>query len=274
MRIPGEYHAHTEYCDGKATCTDMIAAAVARGYSYIGLSSHSFVDDGKDMGISGEKASRYRGEMMVLADIYGDRIKVLTGIEQDIRSAPATGLGYDYIIGSVHYVGDTWESTVTVDHSPEVSDEGVRRVYGGDWMRFVADYYETAARIPTVTGCDFVGHFDLITKFNEGNRFFDEDSPRYRSIAYEALKYAAADCPVFEMNSGGVRRGARSTTYPSDFLLRSMRELGCMIMFSSDAHDPSSLGFMFGEMAERARAAGFTSAVCLTENGFMEYGIN
>ena len=40
-----------------------------------------------------------------------------------------------------------------------------------------------AAMKPTI-----LGHMDLITKLNAGNRFFDESAPRYRRAALEALR--------------------------------------------------------------------------------------
>lgn len=35
------------------------------------------------------------------------------------------------------------------------------------------------------TGCQIVGHMDLITKFNKGDRLFDTEHPRYRNAARE-----------------------------------------------------------------------------------------
>ena len=38
------------------------------------------------------------------------------------------------------------------------------------------------------TGCQIVGHFDLITKFNEGDKLFDTSHPRYVNAALGALE--------------------------------------------------------------------------------------
>ena len=51
-----------------------------------------------------------------------------------------------------------------------------------------AAYYEgLATRILAEARVDIVGHFDLITKFNEDGRLFDENDPRYQSAALDAL---------------------------------------------------------------------------------------
>ncbi len=268
MLIKGDYHAHSKYCDGKNTCAEMVAAAYSRGFESFGISAHSYTPYDGGFGMKTEAAKEYKAEMLRLKKEYRGKINIFFGIEQEVWSEPATE--YDYIIGAAHYI-KVENGTVTVDASADLVVDGVRRYFGGDWMKYIRAYYELAAKIPQMTKCDFVAHFDLVTKCNEGNRFFDEESREYRAIAYEALKSAADGCRVFELNSGAVRRGYRSRVYPAKFLLKSMKELGCEIILSSDAHDTSSIGFMFCEMTELARECGYKSAKYLTPEGFRDY---
>lgn len=265
-----DLHMHTDFCDGADSAAAMVASAYEKGFAAVGLSSHSFSPFDGGFGMTNAVASAYREEVRRLRREYDGKIKVYLGIEQDVYSEPA--VGYDYIIGSAHYLR-TQYGDVTVDNTAEAVERDVRELLDGNFMKYVAAYYELAARIPVMSGADIVGHFDLVTKFNEGNRFFDEDCPEYRRLAVEALRAAVSRCPVFEMNSGGVRRKKRTRPYPAPFLLKELREAGGKIIFSSDAHDASSVGFMFDEMAELARSCGFKSAVRLTDTGFVEYGI-
>lgn len=270
MIIPGDYHVHTSRCDGDITPAELARSAYGRGFKSLGFSSHSYTPFDGGFGMTEQSEAAYRAEIAALKEEYGGRMNIFLGIEQDVLSSPAAG--YDYIIGGVHYIrrGDT---AIPVDLSPERAEAGVREHFGGDWLRYVAAYYEMAARIPELTGADIVAHFDLVSKFNEGNRYFDERGRAYRSIACEALRCASASRPVFELNSGGVRRGRRSRIYPDVFLLREIRALGCDIIFSSDAHEKASLGFIFPEMAALARECGFTYAKYLTPEGFADYRI-
>lgn len=263
-----DLHMHTNFCDGADSAAVMVAGAYSLGFETAGLSSHSFSPFDGGFGMTSDRAAVYRAEVSRLKSEYSGRMNVFLGIEQDVFSEPAAG--YDYILGSAHYI-KTPDGYLSVDKTAELAAAGVRECFGGDFMKYVKAYYELAARIPEMTGADIVGHFDLVTKFNEGNRFFDEDSREYRSIAYEALKNAAAGCRLFEINSGGIRRKKRSRPYPDPFLLKSMHELGCKVILSSDAHDAVSIGFMFDEMAALARACGFSSAVRLKSEGFVEY---
>ena len=114
------------------------------------------------------------------------------------------------------------------------------------------------------TGADIVGHFDLVTKFNEGNRWFDEDADWYRAAALHSLRKLAETrvCPrsgmrdilgagpraVFEVNTGGMAKKYRSRPYPAPFLQEALGELGCPVIYSSDCHDRTKLDFGFREL--------------------------
>lgn len=66
-----------------------------------------------------------------------------------------------------------------VDESPETARQCVEEFFGGDWYRYTDAYYDQVALLPERTGCDWIGHFDLVAKFNERAPAFDEESPRY-----------------------------------------------------------------------------------------------
>lgn len=67
----------------------------------------------------------------------------------------------------------------------------------------------------TGTKCDFIGHFDLLTKFNEGYKHFDETKDAYLEPAITAMHKLAALGIPFEINTGAMSRGYRSAPYPS-----------------------------------------------------------
>jgi histidinol-phosphatase (PHP family) len=105
---------------------------------------------------------------------------------------------------------------------------------------------------------DIVGHFDLITKFNEQKRLFDTDSPRYRAAARRAMERLVAAGKIFEINAGAMNRGYRTEPYPSVALLRQLREMGGKIILSSDAHSPQSVYGGFETLRDIALDCGFT----------------
>ena len=127
-------------------------------------------------------------------------------------------------------------------------------------------YFREVGRIaalrPTI-----LGHFDLITKHNGEGLLFDEEHPRYRAAALEALHAADPASTLLEINTGGMCRGYRRRPYPDQFLLREWRAMGGEIILTSDAHRAEDLIWDYDAAAEVARAAGYTRSVILTRCG-------
>lgn len=109
--------------------------------------------------------------------------------------------------------------------------------------------------------------FDFVL-FLEGALLFDENDPRYRGAALDALACIAKKCPRFEINTGAISRGWRSAPYPAPFLLKELHALGCHIVLASDSHSAQTLCSGFPAAASLAAACGFTEADVWTDSGF------
>ena len=105
-QIQGIFHNHTTYSDGSATLDEMVAAAKALGYRYIGISDHSQ----SAFYANGLKEDRIR-EQHAAIDALRTRtsgIAIFKGIEADIlvdgaMDYPDDVLArFDFVIGSVH----------------------------------------------------------------------------------------------------------------------------------------------------------------------------
>ena len=111
-------HTHTTYCDGKNTPEEIILQAIENGMETLGFSEHStFPFDKVEYSLREEKINTYRKEIIKLRTQYGDRIHILLGLEQDVYS-PIQPVGYEYLIGSLHYVKKDGEY-LAVDASPD-----------------------------------------------------------------------------------------------------------------------------------------------------------
>ena len=255
-------HTHTCYCDGKDDPEDMVRTAVEKGFRVLGFSGHGYCEVDIDCCMSEAGEREYRDRILALREKYRGKIDIRLGMERDYYNEN-TGYPYDYEIGSVHYVQAGGEY-LAVDDTAEIAAGGVNRLFGGNWRAYVECYYETAADVLRKTGADIVGHFDLVTKFNEGNRWFDEDADWYRAAALHSLRKLAETrvCPrsgmrdilgagpraVFEVNTGGMAKKYRSRPYPAPFLQEALGELGCSVIYSSDCHDRTKLDFGFREL--------------------------
>lgn len=267
MNIKSNLHTHTPYCDGTSSIEEIVLRSIELGYESIGFSGHSYTDFDPIPSMNKEEAEKYVEEVLFLREKYKDKIRVYLGIEQDILS-PKPSFSPDYIIGSVHYL-NVGEEICSVDSTPELALKAVNKYFSGDWLAFAEAYYESAKDAAKITGCHIVGHFDLVTKFNEGNRYFDENHIRYRTAATDALRYEMDYCNLFEINTGGIYRKKRTTPYPAEFLLCEINRLGGEIILSSDSHDSASIGYLFSDAVEIAKKCGFVYAKVL-KNGVFE----
>lgn len=238
---PSNYHTHTTYCHGADTPEQLILRALELGCPEIGFTCHAYTSFDDSYCMSLEKTEQYRAEIRALAERYKHRIKVLLGVEQDIYSDLAPE-GYDYVIGSVHYLYRDGQY-LSIDESEQKQKSIIEQYYGGDPLAFAEHYFETVSMVHAKTGCDIVGHFDLVTKFNEGDALFDTSSRRYRAAALSALDVLCATPAVFEINTGAIARGCRTTPYPADFIISELKKRGVRLIFSSDCHDRDMLLF-------------------------------
>ncbi len=255
MIPPFDLHVHTTFCDGKNTPEEMVLDAIARGMQTIGFSSHSPVDTEDKWYMSEEEIPLYCREIRRLKEKYGNEIRILMGIEQDFYSLPPRE-DYDYIIGSVHCLlleGRLW----AIDESPEKFEYICKRFFGGDFIWLAHAYFDLVKQLPQKTGCNIIGHFDLVSKFNEGNRFFDEHDPRYVLKAFKTLDELMDKNVIFEVNTGAVARGLRVSPYPPSWMLKYMADRGARITLSSDAHSRDDLQFLFELHADKLYRLGF-----------------
>ena len=250
----GDYHVHTTFCDGKAKPEAMVRAAVKAGLPAVGFSGHSHTafDESWCMSVPGTHS--YRTEIARLQAKYGGKIAVYCGVEQDLFSDMPTA-GYDYVIGSVHYLSVDG-AYIPVDESAEILRAAAAEHFGGDICALAACYYEHVSRVHAVTGCGVVGHFDLITKFNEGGALFDEADPRYVAAWRAAADALLGTGAIFEINTGAIARGCRTAPYPAAPILDYLAARGARFLLSGDAHAPEGLCFGFDHWAAWASEHG------------------
>ena len=264
-------HTHTSRCDGANTAEEMVLAAIDAGCDVLGFSGHSPLD-GEDWSMSEEGMAEYISEIKELREKYRGRIEIYLGLEYDTFSKCDTE-PFDYIIGSVHFVKKDGVM-IPVDLNAEMLRREIDRCYGGDFYGFACDYYESMCSLYEKTRCDIVGHFDLLTKFNAGGRFFDEASPIYRKYATDALDALLEKDLIFEINTGAIGRGYRATPYPADFILRRIADRGGRVMINSDSHAARTLFCHFAEAEEYARECGVSELVVLKNGKFTSVKIN
>lgn len=239
------FHTHTKLCDGNDSLEDMVKRAIELGFSALGFSGHAYTPCEPEYSMLPENTEIYQREISRLKREYRDKIDVFCGIEMDYYSYQDTKC-FDYVIGSVHYLEKDG-----VYYSIDGSAERFMRTteaFGGDVYAFIEAYYETLSDVVRKTNADIIGHFDIIEKFNEDERFFSRSHPRYIAAAEGALSELLKTDAVFEINTGAMARGYRTTPYPEHSLLKKIIDGGGRVILSSDCHDKKFLDFAFSDV--------------------------
>lgn len=253
--IKTDFHTHTTYCDGKNTPEEMVLAAIDKEMTAIGFSGHACTSFDLGWCMSVEGTEGYLDEIERLRDIYSNKIRIYHGAEVDYYSDYLSDR-FEYRIGSVHYVEKNGVR-YSVDDSPELLDDIAREAFGGDYMALCESYYANVADVINRTGADIIGHFDLITKFNEVSPKINTNDERYIAAWKQAADKLLKTEALFEINTGAISRGYRTAPYPATAIIDYIGTNGGSFILSSDSHSTSSLLCKFDECERMIREKGY-----------------
>lgn len=247
-----DYHTHTPLCKHAVGEPEAYAArAVERGLREIGFSDHSPMppDYDPDWRMSIDQYGTYVALVERCRRAF-PRLSIKLGLEADYHPGTEAFVArilrehpFDYVIGSVHYLGDWGFDNPDLAH----------RFEGMDVFEIYAQYYALVEKLAATGLYDILGHPDLVKKF--GHR----PSRDWAAVERRALEAVARAGMAIDVNTSGLRRPAKEI-YPSPRMLRTARELGIGITFGSDAHEPGHVGEAFAEALAAVKAAGYTTS--------------
>ena len=258
------FHTHTVFCDGKNTVDELVRAALEKGFSALGFTGHGVTDFDKSSCLKNE--DEYIAAVLRAKERYRGKIDVYLGVEED-AFAPVCRDKYEYVIGSCHYF--------KLDGAYYPIDDGIESwkkcvaLFEGNAERLAEEYYRAFCGYILQRKPNIIGHFDLITKYEEKSESLFLKNEKYFEIAEKYLQQALkAEC-IFEVNTGAIFRGYRTSPYPHERLLYSILKGGGRVILSSDAHVASGLDFYFTETEKLLKEIGF-SCVYTLKNGRFE----
>ncbi len=245
-----DYHMHTPLCGHAIGApAEYAQAAVKAGLAEIGFSDHAPMMAYADpkIAMSLDQLPQYHKMIEDVRTQFAGKLKIKIALEADFMvgyekqtSALLSAYPYDYIIGSVHYIGD-WGFDNPSDTS-RWDKENVDQVY--------REYYHLLRLSAQSRMFDIMGHVDLVKKF--GHRAQSDMTSEIKKTA-EVFK----DCGVaVEINTAGLRKPVKEM-YPSLDALKIYNKAGVPLTFGSDSHDPIHVGADFPKAFELAKAAGY-----------------
>ena len=266
--IKAEYHLHTTFCDGKNTPREIIKEAILKEIKILGFSGHSIGHTDYSWSMTEAKTEDYKKEITALKQEYCDKIEILLGIEQDFY-ARKKAEGFDYIIGSVHFI-KIEDEYIPMDSDAEIFKKAADKYFKGDTLKIAELYFENVSRLKEVTNCDIIGHFDVLTKHFDKTPIIDCKHPRYLNAAKKAIEKLANENVLFEINTGAISRGYKKNPYPSIELLKYIKEQNGKIIITGDCHKKDKLLDNYETAILYAKSAGFNKAAYIT-SGEIKY---
>lgn len=259
------FHTHTNFCDGADSPEEIILYAIDSGFSALGLSGHAYTP--YDLRYCMKNTDGYISDVKRLKEKYKNKIQVYLGVEEDSFSF-VNRADFDYIIGSCHYFCAD-EKYYPVDSNEDYFKRCLE-LFDYDIVKLANTYYGGFCQYIKNRKPDIVGHFDLITKFDEVNepRFLSNDE--YIKISEKYMLEAMKNDVVFEVNTGAISRGYRHFPYPNENLLFLLKKHSGKIILSSDSHKVGTLDFYFKETKEILRDIGFEYVYTIYDNEFIK----
>jgi histidinol-phosphatase (PHP family) len=143
---------------------------------------------------------------------------------------------FDYVVGSVHFVGEA-----AVDHEGWDVWEG-----SGDADEVWRRYFEALAECARSGLFDILAHPDLVKVWGRGRPLPERDPRHYYEPAVEAIAESGI---AVELSTAGLRKPV-GELYPSSAFAAMCVEAGATFALSSDAHLPEQVGFGYDRALE------------------------
>lgn len=229
---------------------DVVLAYIKAGFSWVGITEHMpplddsrrYPDEAASLLSATELQTRFRGyfaECRRLQQKYAGQIRLFTAFETENYPGSTSFVQQliretrpDYIVGSVHHVGD-----IGIDYDANHYRQAVQAA--GSVEQLYCDYFDDQFAMLEALQPAVVGHFDLI-------RIFDAD---YLQTLQQAsvqqrltrnLQLIADLGLIMDFNLRGFDKSLEQ--YPSLPVLQQALRLGCIVVPGDDSHGVGSVG--------------------------------
>lgn len=235
--------------DGASPPEEMCRQAVALGIPEIGFSEHWDVGPHEANPRFFNPQAWYE-ELERLRLLFAGQLVIRAGIEiaephlyPHETAAILKRLPFDYVLGSVHFVGHHF-----------MFDEAYYRSHQADEV-YQAYFSEVEAMLQ-VADLDILSHLDIPAR--TGKPIFGYQPARYEAQIRRILQLVIDRKLALDINAAGLRKTARNLM-PDPCILAWYAEMGGKhLTLGSDAHQANQVGLHLGTVLQAVRQAGFT----------------
>jgi histidinol-phosphatase (PHP family) len=257
-----DYHVHLRQDSVAATpASEFLTAANAeryreaaadRGIEELGVSEHVYRFT-QALGVWDHEFWRHCAldDLDAYCQFVREETDLKLGIEADFvpgredRMAELLdGRDWDYVVGSVHFLGD---AAVDYDrYDVWTTGESPDRV----WRK----YFEWLGEAAMSGLFDVLAHPDLVKHWGRERPWPERDPRYYYEVAMEGIAESGI---AVEVSTAGLRKPV-GEIYPARAFLEMVVDAGNPIVLSSDAHTPEHLGYGYDRALELLDSLGVT----------------
>ncbi|MCT9094853.1 PHP domain-containing protein [Haloarchaeobius sp. HME9146] len=232
-----DFHVHSTYSDGRFL-TQMVYAATQAGLEGIGFADHCNVSQREDprtfraaYGFNLDMTYERRRHGIETVRERAD-IDIYDAVEMDYDPRDEAEIrafldeaGFDYVIGSVHSVGE-----YNVQAPPQFED-----LSDDELDAFVDDYFDALVALADSELFDIAAHPDLIERT-------EHLRGRATTEHYEQAAQAFADSRTVPEINAGRALGDPGFVHPDPEFLDILREYDVAVTIGTDSHRPNEIG--------------------------------
>lgn len=254
-----DYHMHTHFsADSEAKPEEHILTAIQKGLDEICFTDHKdfhYPDCPFDL-----DADAYFLELQQLQKKYADKIQIKIGLEMgldidfidDIYTF-VNSHDYDYVIGSIHVIGQTEFFEPALFFKGKTKEEAHREFF-----------LNTLKCVKTFDCFNCLGHLDYICRYGP---YEDKhvDHVLYQDIIDEILKTLIQKGKGIEVNTSGYR-DLKTCGFPNFDIVQRYYDLGGRIItVGTDSHTSDRVGEHVEDVLKEYQRIGFEDVSTFTK---------
>jgi histidinol-phosphatase (PHP family) len=257
---------HTRFGDGEDFLAEVVDEYARQGFAWVGLTEHippvsddflvpNELEAGESAASRRAKFDEYVSVARALQKEYRDKLKVFVGFETECCTGYIEHVEElrkqhepDYIVGSVHHVGD-----VVIDGTTDLYAEAAAKV--GGIVELYCAYFDQQFESMGALKPAVIGHFDLI-RMHDTDYVERLQIPVIKDRIRRNLARAKEIGAILDLNVRALEKGA-SEPYVTGSILEVALELGVPCVPGDDSHGVATVGRHLEVGISLLQSAGF-----------------
>jgi len=264
-RVLTDYHVHMiESGDFSVEyLKKYLEQAEKRGIGDLGISEHAYmfyetsnIIEGNEW-VENRRKLHMKDYLAMFEQAHREGLPVKLSIEMDYTPGKEREMEdfinrypFDYVIGSIHWLGDFGIDLAI--HRHEYEKREINQIYEA--------YFDQVVTLAESKLFDFIGHIDLVKIF----KYKPTDQVFLEQQYDRAVAALAKSGTSIEISTAGIRKPV-GEIYPDPILLQKCYDAGVTIVLSSDAHQPLHVGEDYDQALELAKSVGYKEIQVITQ---------